>query len=528
MSWLSLSSGGVLSGTPTGTEYDTVTVQVQDNSGNVQQATYPLNVIAAGNPFDYYISTTGSNSNAGTLASPWAISAINAKQSTYAGKRLGILPGTYDVSGLMFKGSGGHSPALMINGGPNSSTPTYVGTANASGFYQAGTATLDAMGSSGFYGGSNSNDSTVIGAAQGYSPGPGTPANWGNWTLDGIVIQNWGPWCIQVGSYDGGGGAMPNCTIQNCQFLNGNGSFTTIGINSTHGGGMVLYSYTNCLVHNCLFQNIINTGGNSTHWDAITTYGWNSATGLVIEYCSFITASGYYGIQDEGNGYQTTIQYCYFDVTANSGIPNNQALETGVNSATGHPANSFHHNIVRGGGFYDNMGAQSSPNAQVFNFYNNTWDRAGGSGAQATGLMRCIEASGSSALISAYNNLVYDNGAGSITYGYMTANTDGFAVCDYNIYGTGAQFGTCAANGGTSVTSRTFAAWKTAIGNLDAHSSQSSANPFTNGGANALQYLVQSGSPAYQTGKVGGVVTGAACNVGAWDGIVTQIGFVAT
>ena len=44
--------------------------------------------------FDYYIATTGSDTNPGTLASPWAITGINSKQATYAGKRLGIVAGT--------------------------------------------------------------------------------------------------------------------------------------------------------------------------------------------------------------------------------------------------------------------------------------------------------------------------------------------------------------------------------------------------------------------------------------------------
>src|SRR5882724_10552131 len=72
--------------------------------------------ISSGATFDFYISPTGVNTNVGSLASPWAITAINTKQSAYAGKRLGILPGTYDVSGLMYFGSAsGHSTALMIN-----------------------------------------------------------------------------------------------------------------------------------------------------------------------------------------------------------------------------------------------------------------------------------------------------------------------------------------------------------------------------------------------------------------------------
>src|SRR5579872_1515131 len=80
---------------------------------------------SAAAPFDYYISTTGSDSNPGTLASPWAITAINTKQSTYAGKRVGLLPGTYPVSHLM--GTNENVAALTLAGGSGSSSQTYIG-----------------------------------------------------------------------------------------------------------------------------------------------------------------------------------------------------------------------------------------------------------------------------------------------------------------------------------------------------------------------------------------------------------------
>jgi hypothetical protein len=480
---------------------------------------------AGSGAFDYYISTNGNDSNPGTLALPWAITAINTKQSAYAGKRLGILPGTYDVSGLMFNGSAGHSAALMINGGPNSSTPTYIGTANSSGVFQVNTAVLDAKGSSGFYGGSNSNSSTVIGACQGYSPGPATPANWGNWILDGLDIINFGPWAVQVGSYDGGGGAMPNCTIQNCRLYNGNASLTTIGINSTHGGPMVIYNQTNCLISNCLFSNNVNTGGNSTHWAAITSLSEGSAsTGLVIQYCSFLQTSGFYGVEDTGANTGTTIQYCYFDQTAFAGNPNTLAMSNGMNNTPGLPASSFHHNIVRGGSFYDNQALQVYTTAQNVSFHNNTWDRAGGSGSIGSGV-RCVAKTG---LVTNYNNLIYDNGGGLLAYGYVAFNADAFKVCDYNIYGTAGTFCTYGANGGgLSASGLSFATWKSAIGGLEVHSSTNTTNPFTNNGAHALQYQIASSSPAYQAGRVGGVTSGAVCNVGAWDGTVTQIGYSA-
>jgi hypothetical protein len=485
--------------------------------------------------FDYYISTNGSNSNPGTLASPWAITAINTMQSSYAGKRLGILPGTYDVSSLM---GTFHSPALQINGGPNSSTPTYIGTSDSSGQYQAGTATLDAKGSSGSYGGGNSHLSTVIGTANGTSGGsggPGTPANWGNWTLDGLQITGFSLWALQVGSYDGTGGAVPNAVIQNCTFYGGNGVNGPYG--GTHSGTLELYDYLNCTVHNCYFYNNTNTGADSTHFACITCWGGvggGTSSGLTIEYCTLVNTGGIYGIYDTGVIYKTTIQQCYFDMTtagSGTGVPCGLAiLGFGNTGAAGLAGSVFRNNVFRGGGPIDASAGNTAEDywAATAAYYNNTWDLAGGAGFGAAGCgFRFLEASGHTGIFSSYNNLCYDNGSTSAGYGYNACNTDGFAVCDYNIYGTQNAFTTYGSNGGGSPNTLSYAAWKSATGR-DAHSSTSSANPFTNNGANALQYQVKSGSPAYQTGRVGGVASGAVCNVGAWDGTVTQIGYSST
>ena len=135
-----------------------------------------------------------------------------------------------------------------------------------------------------------------------------------------------------------------------------------------------------------------------------------------------------------------------------------------------------------------------------------------------------LEAPGHTGLFSCYNNICYDNGfTGNMEYGYNSCNTDGFALCDYNIYGTRNNFTTYGPNGSGSSTSQTFSSWKAAIGR-DSHSLTSATNPFTNNGSYALGYKVQAGSPAYQAGRVGGVASGAVCNVGAWDGTVAQIG----
>src|SRR6516162_10176536 len=56
--------------------------------------------------FDFYISPTGNNANAGTQASPWAITALSSK-AAIAGKRVGLLDGTYVLTGTG-TGNGGY------------------------------------------------------------------------------------------------------------------------------------------------------------------------------------------------------------------------------------------------------------------------------------------------------------------------------------------------------------------------------------------------------------------------------------
>jgi Chitobiase/beta-hexosaminidase C-terminal domain len=306
-----------------------------------------------GASFNFYISTTGSDSNTGTFASPWSITAINTKQSTYAGQRLGILPGTYDVSTLM-QAAGYQGAVLQINGGPNSSTPTYIGTCNSSGYYAPGTVTLDAYGSVGAYGGGNTTYVPYVLGQTVHGTGTGPqPANIGNWTVDGIIFWRFSNWALTL---SGGEDTLPsqpaNVNVMNCTFW---GSQTAQ--NGTHPGPLMLYDYNNVLVHNCMFYNNINTAADETHQATITGEGFGGgSSGLTIEYCTFIQTPGIYIFQDNGAALNTTVQYCYFDMTTTADVLNVMALEGTSNSTTGKPGNSFHHNIVRGGGIYDNVG----------------------------------------------------------------------------------------------------------------------------------------------------------------------------
>lgn len=95
--------------------------------------------------FDFFISQTGSDSNPGTLAAPWAITAFNTKQATYAGKRLGVIGAHYNVNSLMSSTAGLNLNlvALGVNGGTGGAI-TYVASCNSAGTYQARAAVLDA------------------------------------------------------------------------------------------------------------------------------------------------------------------------------------------------------------------------------------------------------------------------------------------------------------------------------------------------------------------------------------------------
>src|SRR6185503_14789848 len=58
-----------------------------------------------------------------------------------AGKKIGLLPGTYSIASLM--GTNESVAALTVQGGSGPSNQTYIGSSDSSGNYSRGTATLD-------------------------------------------------------------------------------------------------------------------------------------------------------------------------------------------------------------------------------------------------------------------------------------------------------------------------------------------------------------------------------------------------
>src|SRR5215467_6049409 len=75
-------------------------------------------------PFDYFISTAGSSSNPGTLAQPWDIGSLGTKASIYAGKRVGLIAGTYDVSAGNLTTRSFNASLFSVPSGTSAASPT--------------------------------------------------------------------------------------------------------------------------------------------------------------------------------------------------------------------------------------------------------------------------------------------------------------------------------------------------------------------------------------------------------------------
>ena len=474
---------------------------------------------------DFFISTTGSDSNPGTFVSPWAITAINTKRSTYAGKGLGLLPGTYGISSLMTTDAqnSARNPALNINGGPDTSNMTTICSCDASGIYSRGTVTIKAN-DNGTYGGQVDSTNAMIGCNDAVT-------NRGQWRVRGIKFTGFSLWALHVGSSPSGGVRITNWNFLECEFTDGNTTNATnsAGVNT---GPAIIYSSnnpvddTNYGFTDCYFHDNLRGGSNdSAHFSCCYTWGLaasGTTVGTTFYRCTIVNSGGLHGKEGDIEG--TTVKYCYIDWTTNAPNSQNGSCIQGFDGFGGSrgtltQTTKFHHNVLLCN--YGPLDLQSELGGggwvTPLEVYNNTIVAPSGvTGAMIT----YYENAAGAALLKWYNNIAYDNGAGLSGYGYTLVNGDAFAICDYNLWASLANKWNVVNNGAhdsiSASTKTTFANWKTAIGSLDAHSS-TTAPTFTNSGAFASQYLTTSGA-AFQTGRMGGTSGGSVTNMGHDDG----------
>ncbi len=284
---------------------------------------YPRSARAQSSGFDYYISPTGSDSNPGTQTNPWALTSINTKQSTYAGKRVGVLPGTYNclaLCGGSYTGSFS-SPAFFIAGG-SASAPTVIQSTTPRG------AILDA----GANASNNPNGQPLIG-----NVGSGCQYI----TIDGFEIKNCFNRAVslgyQTGAYGGYSGPLSlGIVVQNC-YVHALTN-TLAGANTT---GITIYSANGAIVQNNYLTDIADS---TTRGDAIEF--WTSQNSIAQFNTVIAAGPGMYAgiVNKNASNFNNSVCYNYVDLTL--AAPISQGGIVMDSDGGGSTTDTAHHNIV--------------------------------------------------------------------------------------------------------------------------------------------------------------------------------------
>ena len=288
--------------------------------------------------FDFYISPTGADANPGTRDRPWAITALNTRPRDYAGKKVGLLDGTYNVHSLcQSRQDMGVYVGLAVNGG-TASSPTVVAAVNAR------RAILTAQDpSTGAY---PTKQVGLIG--QGYLQS----ANAGNVILDGLYVTR--SFASGIHFYASNTPA-PGVVVRNCEV------FDIGGIVNTNPAGIKLRECNGALVQNNRVHSVQMAPGHNAN--GILTFYCHSN---VYEYNTIYDCnSGIYD-KDARNG-NATHRYNYIEI---AGLYPTEAM-TDCSGGNAGDVLTVHNNIFVAATTWDSGGVVV-PALQGLIFYNNT------------------------------------------------------------------------------------------------------------------------------------------------------------
>jgi hypothetical protein len=453
--------------------------------------------------FDFYISPTGSDSNPGSYESPWAITAINTHRDVYAGKRVGLLDGTYNVHALCQSATGGSYAALGVNGGSSAAAPTVIAAVNPR---QAKLTAADPV--TGAY---PTVQIAIIG--QSYLQVP----NKGNVVLDGLyVTRSFGAGIMffpLLGPKPEGGAT--GIVIRNCEV------FDIGGIVQNNVGGIKLRCCTGAVVSNNKVHSVQQP--NPGAFAGIHTFNCHGNT---YEYNTIYDCD--VGIHDKNpdNG-NHTYRYNYIEI---AGINPVLALQ-GCSGGDPPDVSTVHNNILIAPGALDGSCIREL-SQQALVFYNNTlYGNHGPSGIFYPAGGATISPP---AWVSFYNNLVY---CPQKPGGIVRFCASSISLSDRNLYCVGAGAGNASSanlfgltpmsNPRSFPTLYTFAAWQKTTGQ-DANSVLSDTSVSTllskPTSLNPTGYALQNAASGQTLGRVGGTASGAVTQVGAWGGGATRIG----
>lgn len=460
------------------------------------------NAPASSVTFDYYISTTGSDSNAGTQGSPWAITAINTKRATYAGKRVGLLDGTYYLATL---GTGKTDPdQLLLNPASGSfGSPTVIQAVNPRQAILDGTDGAGNRVNAYFTG----NGCGLIG--QTYL----NAGDSGYVELRDLVIRKGYRYLVHF-RYSAApiaaasGSRFPGVVVDGCDISDLHNDNRGLGDNIAL---IMAYTTQGMIVNNC---RLYNARGDRVANDA-NGYGFQSwsANDTTLSNCTILNCKdGIYVKNQAQTG--VTVYNCYIDLTAYTGAGTTNALY-GCDFADGSTQHVLaHHNVMiakNGVRVHDLSTILKGP----CQYYNNTIVALG------TDFNVCgLQIPGGSQNVQFYNNIIWRSGSTSASDDgdILVSTTNPTTKGNYNSYPVNPKFkrdsNSDGVSDGTSYSS--VATWSAASG-FDA--AGISGDPlFVGSGADALAYQLQGGSPCKNTGRSDGTSGGTACDMGAWGG----------
>lgn len=482
--------------------------------------------------FDYYISSTGDDNNAGTLTSPWSITALNSKQSIYASKRIGLIAGLYQygiVGGtktslysLMQIPSAAAGPILALQGGSPSS-PTYIASCDNNGIYSRNYGVNGVQAIIDCADPVSGAQPTVENAVLGQYDNSGTNVTkYGYATVDGLVIRNFtfaallfqspavAPW-------------LPGITIKNCELYNQQNV-----VSNNNPGAIWLEFADGAIINNCKVHDLkSNASGTSSTMQACGFIQFNQQNVPTdISYCTFYNGCA---ISNKDSWQRMNVSYCYCG-WGTFGVPTGTSIGGTIHNyltASGSTV-AFHHNILLGPvlGWGESTG---QPNKGSVLMYNNTFYMSSNAAANYR-YMCAFDGGGNGSggippgTWSFYNNLIWsvpaaydqgDNYSACLAFPYANATPSTIATCDYNAYGTQGPFSSFEAVSFNPIASFTgaidLATWK-GLG-FDTHSVSLTANPFDETPKEALYetFAISPLSTAYTAG-VGGAICGAIDN----------------
>ena len=493
-------------------------------------------------PIAFYVSPTGSDSNAGTLTAPWAPTSlinksINANNLanfalTHA-QVIGFLPGFFDYSTYFANSSGGYPGAMQIDGGLSGSPTCYI-SCNSSGAYAPRTAMLNGKINGGGYGGGF--NYPINGSLMAHMPGVSCTHS-GYITVDGLIFTGCTYKAIRVGGGSAGEGAVgiPGALIQNCVFTGNNGE----GLSTDNMAGVWIDGTIGAIVQNNYFHDNYGASGpnSNDHLSAVILWGPNSgstySSGNIIQNNTIVNSGDIWGKYTTQE--QSTIQGNYIDMSMYS----TPAVSSAVFDFSGQPTSGltgttyFRNNVLliaatSGIGRMTQTDADGYTTPIVCN--NNTIILSGGSRYPALWLAGLAAANGG---LSVFNNLIQGSGD---TSGYKTVLTNPAfpGLFNYNMYMAAATFAlrtnaNVASVLATYSTPSAFGAGIAANGGISGAEANSIVGTatFTNIGTHAQFYQLNAGSTGQNSGYTNGTGSGgAACDMGAWGNLPSGLTYI--